>query len=77
MNEIQSSPEVTIFGFAIRRMTLIRIAGGCFVLMGLLHMLEAFFRSESVVWWKLVLGLALLALGILCLFARAAEAKNS
>ncbi len=72
----QSVGDVQIFGIAFRRLTLIRIAGGCFALMGILHLVEAFFRGESVVWWKLVLGAALLAVGVLCLLARAADTKK-
>lgn len=77
MNENDSGVgQITVFGFTLRRLTLIRIAGATFTLTGMMHLAEAFVGNESVIWWKLVLGVASVAFGILLLVARAAKIND-
>ena len=78
MNENdRRSGDVKIFGITFRRLTLNRITGGVFALLGLSFLVEAFLSNDSVFWWKLGLGILTLGGGILCLFAPAADTKDT
>ncbi len=69
--------DVKTVGIAFRSLTLIRLGGGAFALLGLRNLVEVFLSNQSFDWLKLVGGIIEIAFAILFLFARSADTKDT
>ena len=72
-----TSHEVRIFGFTIRTATKVRILGALFTFMGLFWLVDSKFWEELFGWWKVVLGILFVGLGILLLLVRVVDPKDT